>query len=189
MLDQNPMAPTKARSPFVFDTKKAIQTILYVATRLPNQPANLYKVLKVIYFADKEHLHRYGRFIFGDQYVAMNHGPVPSGAYDIVKYVRGEMAWGPECPEAKDAFGADRHSVVPFIDADRNLFSDSDIECLDEAIKKYGNLSFNELKKISHDDKAYQHADENDFMTIESIAETAPDKDALLEYLRDPHPG
>lgn len=189
MSEENPLAPVKARDPFELDVKKAIQTILYVATGLPNQPANLYKLLKVIYFADKEHLHRYGRFIFGDRYVAMNHGPVPSGAYDIVKYVRGDMAWGPECPEAKDAFGADRYSVAPYIDADRNLFSDSDIECLDEAIKKYGHLSFPELKRISHRDQAYMDADENDYMTIESIAETAPDKDALLEYLRDPHPG
>jgi hypothetical protein len=26
-------------------------------------------------------------------------------------------------------------------------------------------------------------------MTIESIAALAPDKDTLLEYLKDPHPG
>jgi len=188
MSEENALAPVKARGPFEFDVKKAIQTILYVATRLPKQPANLYNVLKVIYFADTAHLHQYGRFIFGDHYVAMNHGPVPSGAYDIIKYVRGDLSWGPECQEAKEAFLIKRRSVLPFVDADLNVFSDSDVECLDEAIYKYGDLSFNDLKKLSHD-AAYDRADENAFMTIESMAETAPDKDALLEYLRDPHPG
>jgi len=189
MLDQNPVAPAKARDPFVFDVKKAIQTILYVATRLPKQPADPYIALKVIYHADMAHLHRYGRFIFGDRYVAMNHGPVPSGAYDIVKHVRGDSSWGPECPEAKDAFRANRYSIVPFVNADLSVFSDSDRECLDEAISTYGKLSFKELKDLSHRDEAYKRADQNDYMTTESIAETAPDKDALLEYLRDPHPG
>jgi len=183
------MVPVKARDSFEFDVKKAIQTILYVTTRLPKQPADLYNVLKVIYFADTAHLHQYGRFIFGDQYVAMNYGPVPSSAYDIIKYVRDNTVWRLDCQEAKDAFRVEGDSVAAFANADLDFFSESDRECLDEAIKKYGDLSFDALHQISRQDHAYQCADRNAFMTIESIAETAPDKDALLEYLRDPHPG
>ncbi|MFB3902421.1 MAG: Panacea domain-containing protein [Acidobacteriota bacterium] len=37
---------------------------------------------KLLYFADKYHLTRYGRPVIGDQYVKMEYGPVPSKALD-----------------------------------------------------------------------------------------------------------
>jgi len=82
----------------------------------------------------------------------------------------------------------DGNHVIPFVDADPDVFSESDLECLDEGVKECRNLSFSELKSKSHD-RAWQSSDENDVMTIESIAALAPDKDTLLEYLQDPHPG
>ena len=42
----------------------------------------------VLLFADKKHLERYGRFITGDTYSAMENGPVPSFAYDVVKCIK-----------------------------------------------------------------------------------------------------
>ena len=48
-----------------------------------------YHVLKVIYFADKEHLSKYGRLICDDSYVALTHVPVPRRFFDIIKNIRG----------------------------------------------------------------------------------------------------
>jgi len=180
------VTPVTVRGPFAFDASKAIQAILYVANRL-RQPANMYWVLKSLYFADKHHLHRYGRFIFGDRYVAMSHGPVPSGAYDLCKIARGGSPLL-ECPEVRSAFSVSGNHVVPFVDANPDVFSESDLECLDEGVRECRDLSFGELKSKSHDE-ACQSSDENDEMTIENIAALAPDKDTLLEYLKDPHPG
>jgi hypothetical protein len=59
-----------------FDAHKALEVILYVAGSVPD----MYRALKVLYFADREHLGRYGRLICGDTYVAMRLGPVPSGS-------------------------------------------------------------------------------------------------------------
>jgi uncharacterized phage-associated protein len=146
----------------------------------------MYSVLKALYFADKHHLHRYGRFIFGDRYVAMRLGPVPSGAYDLIKIARGESPLL-HCSEVHDAFTMDGYQIVPFVDADSEVFSDSDIECLNEAIRECDGVPFSKLKERSHD-QAWESADENDFMTIESIAALTPDKESLLKYLQDPHP-
>jgi len=180
------VTPVTVRGPFTFDASKAIQAILYAANRL-RQPADMYWVLKSLYFADKCHLHRYGRFIFGDRYVAMRHGPVPSGAYDLCKIARGDSPLL-QYPEVRSAFCMDGNHVIPFVDANADVFSESDLECLDEGVKECRDLSFGELKSKSHDE-ACQSSDENDEMTIESIAALAPDKDSLLEYLKDPHPG
>jgi uncharacterized phage-associated protein len=140
--------PVTIRGPFTFDAPKAIQAILYVANRL-RQPADMYWVLKSLYFADKHHLHRYGRFIFGYRYVAMRHGPLPSGAYDLCKIARGE---GPllQCPEVCSAFSMDGNHIIPLMDASADVFSESDLECLDEGIKECRDLSFGELKAKSH---------------------------------------
>ncbi|MEO6666974.1 MAG: Panacea domain-containing protein, partial [Nitrospiria bacterium] len=86
---------TAKRKFFRFDPEKALQAILFVARMLPG--ATFHQISKIIYFADKAHLQKYGRLICGDTYVAMKHGPVPSGIYDILKSVRGDGS--SECTE------------------------------------------------------------------------------------------
>lgn len=174
--------------PFKFNPEKALQAILYVAERIPRED-NLYAVLKVIYFADKEHLHRFGRLIFGDRYVAMSHGPVPSGAYDLVKYVRGD-GWDLNFERARASFAVEADKNIQlFASANTEAFSESDLQCLDEAIAKYGKLSFGELKRLSHDDPAYKAADPNDVISIDAMAKSLPDGEKLAAYLKDPNPG
>lgn len=183
MTNEVPLDPVHVRGPLDLNIRKAIQAILYAANRLP--PADMYCVLKALYFADKRHLHRYGRLIFGDRYVAMRLGPVPSAAYDIVKYVREGNPFL-SCPEASEAFEVRDDRIIPYVDADTNAFSESDLECLDEAIEEVRSLSFSDLKFRSHD-AAYESADPNDFMTIEALAALSPDKEILLPYIRDPY--
>jgi uncharacterized phage-associated protein len=73
-------------TPFTYDPKAALSAVLYVASRIPDP--TFHKVATVLYFADRKHLERYGRLIFGDSYVATKHGPVPSGVYDLLKSAR-----------------------------------------------------------------------------------------------------
>ncbi|MEP7246474.1 MAG: Panacea domain-containing protein [Gammaproteobacteria bacterium] len=68
-------------TPWNFDPDKAVEAILFTST---TAGTTLYETLKLLYLADKLHLERYGRLIFGDHYVAMEHGPVGSDAYDVM---------------------------------------------------------------------------------------------------------
>jgi uncharacterized phage-associated protein len=158
---------------------KAIEVLLYITQR----QQDMYTALKVLYFADKAHLSQYGRFICGESYVAMSHGPVPSGTYDIIKYVRGD-GWCLSNNAAQACFRVSDNQIAPLRDPNLDMLSASDIECLDAAIEHYGHLSFSELRRQSHD-KAYQSADKNDFISVESIAQSLPDGDLLLEYLQE----
>jgi uncharacterized phage-associated protein len=160
------------------DLRQAVEALLYVAARVPD----LYHVLKVLYFADRSHLGKYGRFIYGDTYVAMQHGPVPSAAYDLAKEARGDGGITCGVPVG-EALAFDGNSVRPLRKANLDLLSESERDCLDEAINQYGDLSFSELRQLSHD-AAFQEADVNDIMSFESIARSLPDSKALLEYLR-----
>ncbi len=174
--------PTRIR--FKFDPEKAVEVILYVANRV-NDPG-FHRISKLLYFADREHLAKYGRFISGDSYVAMKHGPVPSGTYDILKCVRGDGLTCP-VPHASESFRVDAPRVLPLRDADMSLLSESEKECLDAAIAKYGNMTFGELTNASHD-KTWESADENEFILVEQIVATLPDAEELLRHLSNPHP-
>ena len=170
---------------FKFDPVKAVEVVLYIATQVADP--DFHRVSKLLYFADREHLARYGRFICGDSYVAMKHGPVPSGTYDILKHVRGD---GLPCP-VPDAQAAmrvdDGKRIVPLREPRLDRLSASDRECLDTAIAQYGKLSFTQLTKLSHD-QAWDSADENEFIAVEQIVATLPDADELLGHLADPYP-
>lgn len=134
-------------TPFKYDNQKAIAAILYISTKVDG--VKFHKLFKILYFADLKHIAKYGRPIVGDRYVAMEAGPVPSKIYDILK-------------EVKKFFSKSRFSkffevnifstVSPKQQPDTDLFSDSDIECLDESIKENQGLSWSKLKDKSHDE-------------------------------------
>lgn len=180
-----PVERGSKRIRFGFDPQKAIEVILYIANNL--QIPDFHKISKVLYFADKSHLERYGRLICGDSYIAMKHGPVPSGVYDILKTVRGDGLWSDVICEKLDMESFSVHEkkrVVPSRGANTDLLSESDIECLSEAIGKYGTLEFSELTEASHDN-AWKSVDQNDVIDIEEIVATLSHSDELLEHLRE----
>ncbi|MGH7496812.1 MAG: Panacea domain-containing protein [bacterium] len=166
---------------YTLDIEKAVEVILYIAKRAPRP--DIYHVCKILYFADKKHLERYGRFICGESYVAMKNGPVPSGVYDILKYVRGDGKVL-QSEHARNSFGIEGRRVFPFRDANLAMLSESDRECLDESIIENGNLPFDGLLKKSHD-AAFNSADENDFIPIQAIASTLRDADLIIAHLRN----
>ena len=171
----------KVNSPFFFDEKKALEVVLFIA----NKCDNLYNLLKILYYADKEHLDKYGRFICGDNYVLLPHGPVPSKTYDIVKNVRDNRQ--PQISgDLKSSFDVEgQYKLVVKRPPNLELLSKTDIECLDKAIEKYGDLSFEELKVLSHKEpdviEVKDSFDENIYVDI--MAKYFEDGDLLLEYL------
>jgi uncharacterized phage-associated protein len=163
-----------------FDPQKAIEAVLVVASKVADP--TFHRISKLLYFADKLHLGKYGRFICGDDYVAMRHGPVPSRIYDMLKAAasRGESPWA---QKTKLAFDVNNYTVKPQRPPDLTRLSASERACLEEAIKTFGGKSFSELTNASHD-AAWRAADENDLITVEDIARTLPNAVEVLEHVR-----
>lgn len=160
---------------------KALETLVYVA----NKERRHYWALKVFYFADKEHLRRFGRQIFSESYYAMEKGPVPSLAYDIVKYVRGNGHSNFSNPDPLTALRVpDNRTIEPKRMADLKYLSKSEIECLDYAYELIKGLSFGDLMKLSHD-SAYDAVVENEEIPLQSIIGTLDNKDEVLDYRKD----
>ena len=172
--------------PFRFDPEKALQVILYLATKaaIPD----IIHVCKCLYFADKKHLEQVGRFICGDNYIAMTNGPVPSGTYDLIRDVKDPNRRSLWADDARSTFGLQGWRIMPLAQPDTSVFSKNELASLDWAIENYSALTARQLIDISHEEKAYKEADPNGDISIEAIARSLPDADLLLEHLRDPDP-
>jgi Protein of unknown function (DUF4065) len=162
---------------FTFERDKAIEAILYLAGRIDDP--TFHSIGKLMYFSDKTSLERYGRFISGDDYYAMKWGPVPTHTYDLLK----EASRGGAFP-----FTVQNFIVAPSKEADAELLSESDIECLDASIRLYGNVPMWKRHEDSADG-AYKQAWERHGnsgsvrMPIEDIASLLDDGDELIDFL------
>jgi len=68
-----------------FSYKKATQSLAFFTQKEIDNTLDKLKALKLIYFADRYHLRKFGRTISNDEYYAMDYGPVASGTKDILE--------------------------------------------------------------------------------------------------------
>lgn len=146
---------------FQFDADRTLAAVTYIASK--KIPAlTTYKLCKLVFLADKYHLVKYGRIITGDRYVAIEHGPVPSHLYDILKDVVNDGDTYENSPAFKNNLEVDKRFTYPHLSAkqqfDANELSLSDVEALDRAIGRFGKMDFFELKAITHEMRAFQKA-------------------------------
>jgi len=158
---------------FEFNQTKAVEAILYLANK--RNDSGIYVICKLLYLADKCSLEKYGRFIFGDSYAAMERGATPSHAYDLLKEaVKEPVNW----------IKFEGNKVIPLREPNLDCLSQSDIECLEQIIK----TPHWRMIKDTHDD-AYQKSWNNRGnnksapIPIESIAELFADSADLIDYL------
>jgi uncharacterized phage-associated protein len=175
-----------------FSPERALESLLYLVPKLAE--ATIHEVLKLRYFADKIHLERYGSMASGDEYVAMQFGPVASNTYNLIKAARGERnQWiHPRFVELVEGAlkAPDGVHLTAVRAADVERLSPADIECLDEALRLYGNMAFRERTELSHDSawkKARNAATEGSLkageMPVIDIARTLANADEVIEFL------
>lgn len=175
-----------ARLNFPLKRDKVLECILY----LTGQGLDLtsYRVVKLLYLADREHLRRFGRPISFDRYVAMENGPVASHALDI-------MTRNPSCgvdferlPFTILTRGKYQYAESPNRAVNRKLFSKSDFIILDETCQKYGNWNFGQLYDETHRHEAYNRIWENrktmaDPMMFEDFFEGMENQEDIIKQL------
>jgi uncharacterized phage-associated protein len=135
--------------------EKAIAAMLYIANRLERR--DIHRVFKLLYFADKLHLQRYGRLIAGDEYHAFSQGPLPTHLYDYVRVARNEPAYNNDLDDEGirlffEAFDVKGYNLNPKQDPDLDELSPSDRKVLDEIIATFGKLPKDALSDLSHDE-------------------------------------
>lgn len=175
-----------------FSPARALESTIYLAERLKNP--TMHEILKLRYFADKIHLSKYGFLASGDNYCALEFGPVASNTYNMLRAARGDRsAW------INDALGAFtegsliiENSMFVKVNREANLelLAGSDIECLNEAISAWGGMSFQDRTMLSHDsaynaawDTAKAAKQRFAEMDLQEIVRTLDNADEILESL------
>ena len=155
---------------------------------------DILRAFKILYFANKDHLARYGRAIIDDDFCALPNGPVPSNIYDAVKKAQGKTNYFPfeGIDEIVNAINIDSSGEFDYIiysneEPDCDELSKSDIECLERSYNENKDLSFKELSSKSHDlawENAWEtkHASKID---VFNMARAAGAGEEMVNYIEE----
>jgi|RhiMetdeSRZDD1v2_1073273.scaffolds.fasta_scaffold486047_1 uncharacterized phage-associated protein len=153
---------------FNFNEAKAVEAITFIAKRW--EGITPFFLAKVLFFADRDHLRKYGRPVTGDIYIAMAEGPVPSHVYDIVK---SNLDFFGDPEVIVDAITITRNERYPRLYAKRepklDALSETDIVLLEDAIKFCRDKSFKQLSNLTHQEPAWNQAPANGVMDLELL--------------------
>ncbi len=150
-------AEPRYRKPFKPDKERILEAILFLIGRTSG--LSQHEIVKSLFLADRAHLNTYGRPITFDNYVAMEHGPVPSLAYNALepsfnfsKIFKEERPWVTIRDGNKNRF------VNPKRGFRKDVLSKTDIDALESALQTIKTLSVSQIRRLTHDDPAYKEA-------------------------------
>ncbi len=130
------------------DANIILESFYYLSKKM-NAPIDKLGAIKLIFFADRYHLRKYGRLITEDTYYALEHGPVASNTLDILNIILD----GKNAGVSKTYLTKESHNTFIAVDTTHELeyLSDSDIEALDFVIAKFSHYKTWELRNLTHD--------------------------------------
>lgn len=161
------------------DILKLKAIVLYIL-QLAGGRFDKYKILKTIYFAEKNHLRRFGCRLSNDNYMAMPHGPVSSFVDDALKNNTSRKG----VSIIINAININRNEIIAKENPDMDEISSSNIDCLKKAYDDIKDLSFFNIRDLSHD-LAYCKASTNGKMNIFDVMEDAGANEDSLRLLKD----
>lgn len=145
-----------------------------------------------MYFAQQEHLIKYGRGVFDDSFYALRHGPVPSFTYKAIQVNQGKIEGTEDLNIIAQAITVSKNNMISTGEtADMDEFSLSDIRCLDNSICKYKDTGSYDLSDLSHDEAwsdAYtrsQDDPEKNKMTLIDIAKAGKAAPDIINQIRE----
>ncbi len=139
---------------FQFNPEKFVNAVAYLAQGCRN--STKLAICKHLYYADREHLVRYGRPITGDQYYKLPHGPIPTRGLDMLRG-KASAAENALLEKYVSVIGDSVHPKQP---ANRRVLSKSDIEILEWVVKSYGRLSAASLRSKTHAEAPWSRSDD-----------------------------
>ncbi len=166
-----------------FNLDKTVNAVLYISKQMERN--YFHKIFKILYFADRNHLSDYGRTITGDIYIAMNDGPVPSNLYDIFKSVRGDGFFKDNDDKFSSLFAVLNWDIIEArVEPNMRKLSKTDISYLDNSIKEFGVLSWEEIREKSHD-YAWKNTAKNRPISMENLVIETGTDESYIEYLKE----
>ncbi len=133
-----------------FDFHKIVQILAYLAQKEWGK-INYTKALKILFFADKLYLRKYGKLITDDTYSAMRYGPVAQSTYSLIR-----------TPSDFDAdyidqyITKDGYDIVLKQDPDLDYIAEAEKDTIDAVFEVFGKYTYQELIELTHQYKEWK---------------------------------
>lgn len=133
-----------ARPPF--DERKATQVAARFLAAAPGQRLPYLKLIKLMYFADREALLRWGAPITNDRYYSLDHGPILSRVKDLMVEDHAERSFWSAHISSPSSY------VIELLDeAGNDRLSRAEEQLIDETYARYRHFDRWELREMSHE--------------------------------------
>ena len=163
--------------------------ILYIMQSFPNG-VDYIKLFKILYFAQRDHLARYGKVIVEDSFRALKHGPVPSYTYKGLQIAEGKPLEG-DFEEFLKTLSVRNQIVYADAKPDMDYISGADKRTLDASIERYKDEDPYDLSDLSHD-SAWREAimrmaddPQKNFITMIDMARAGNASKSMIDYIRE----
>lgn len=147
---------------FPYDRPRAHQGALWFLHR-HGGTLDVLKLVKLLFFADRLHLWRYGRPITGGEYKALPHGPVAAQLLDDLSEGCETVGYRP--PQGASGGILMESTPFPFVREGQRIrageplnddfLAESDLEVLEEVDREYGLKDAITLRGLTHELKVY----------------------------------
>jgi uncharacterized phage-associated protein len=137
---------SKAKGLIFVNKKKMENTIYLMLDRLNEVPT--IKLAKLLYYADFMHYRKTHKSITDSTYLHLEHGPCASDFQNTLSNLgaSGNVVFAEKKYKGERAYKAYKTNTAP----DMGVFSKSEIETLDEVIKRFGRMSGEKLREKTH---------------------------------------
>lgn len=163
--------------------------ILYIMQSFPDG-VDYIKLFKILYFAQQDHLVKYGKVLVDESFRAVKHGPVPTYTYKALQVAEGKSLDG-NFDDFLSGIEVRGKQVYTSMTPDMDYISRANKKCLDASIEKYKDADPYDLSDMSHD-SAWREADarikddpQKNFITIIDIARAGKATDTMVDYIRE----
>lgn len=150
-----------------FNSEYAIQTALYLLNKADNKAMECVKLMKLLYFADREYLIQNSSFISTDTYVKMEKGPVPINLFNAFKV-------------GNEFVAIDGKNYRALADVNLDKLAGAETECLDKIFNAYYSIPTPELIELSHQ-LAWNSVNELENLKVEDIVKEVTDSDSSVD--------
>lgn len=118
------------------------------------------KLMKLFYFTDFSHVKKYATPITYDNYIHLEHGPIPSAIMNLVSAVENETEDSilGDVLRIETRDGSNMKKIVTykeFSEQDKEYFSNSEFKTLEEVCKRFFSSNGKDIEDASHKESAW----------------------------------
>ena len=159
--------------------------LLYIMQSFP-QGVDYIKLFKILYFAQQDHLVKYGKVLVEDSFRALKHGPVPAYTYKALQIAEGKPLEG-NFEEFLTGIEVRNKKVYTSATPNMDYISGSNRRCLDDAIAQYKDITSDMLHDSAWEEvmTCIPDAPQKNCITIIDIARAGKATKEMVDYIRE----